>query len=237
MYTGSKNLHLFFGHQSVGADLLCGLTELKEDIGAPVPELVELTEFECTQSNFTLVHTRVGTNGDPVSKLIAFRQLLDSSKLSTVDAALLKFCYVDVTTLSAARSLVNTYASFMEELTKRHSRLRIVHCTIPLRLLPSGPYAFLRRAMGHQHPQYQANLAREWFNEQLRSEHAGDDLFDLALLESTSRSGQRCMHDIGGDRVPSLAPEWTSDGGHLNECGRKMLATEFFNFLSALGTH
>lgn len=237
MSTESKTFRVFFGHQSVGADMLAGLKQLR-GATAGVPDIVEVAEHGPTQSSLVLVHGRLGTNGDPGSKLVAFQQSLNSPELASVDVAILKFCYVDLTTMAAAKSLVSAYGPFMDALAERHSRLRIAHCTIPLRRLPNGPYASLRRSLGHRHPQHDANLAREWFNDRIRSDHLGrGNLFDLALLESTRRDGRRCLHEVGGDRIPSLAPEWTSDGGHLNESGRKMVANAFLKFLSALGTH
>jgi hypothetical protein len=104
-----------------------------------------------------------------------------------------------------------------------------------LRSLPEGPYAWLRRALGHRHPAIAANRARDWFNRKLRERFGpGHRLFDLAALESRRANGKPCELIDAGTPVPSLAREWTYDGGHLNDRGRTMAAAAFLEFLQTL---
>lgn len=230
----------FFAHQSVGADILTGIDELaRTDPGiaqvCELPQAQARGQLDLTHS-LLILHQRVGTNREPLGKIAAFRAVLDAKHRPEVDVALLKFCYVDITTQAEAEALWRHYEAAIEELSTVHPGVQLVHCTVPLRSLPEGPYAWLRRrVLGHRHPAFAANRARDWFNGQLRERFgSGHRLFDLAALESRRANGKPCELIDAGTRVPSLAREWTYDGGHLNDQGRTMAAAAFLEFLQTL---
>jgi hypothetical protein len=229
----------FFAHQSVGADILTGIEELART-GPRIAQVCELSpaqarsELDLTHS-LLILHQRVGTNREPLGKIAAFRAMLAAKHRPEVDVALLKFCYVDIATPAEAEALWRHYETAIEELSTAHPGVQLVHCTVPLRSLPEGPYAWLRRrVLGHRHPAFAANRARDWFNRQLRERFGGRRLFDLAALESRRANGKPCELIDAGTRVPSLAREWTYDGGHLNDRGRTMAAAAFLEFLQTL---
>jgi hypothetical protein len=232
-------MRTFFAHQSVGADILAGIEQLTRT-GSRVAQVLDLAqardniEPDLTHS-LLIIHERVGANREPLTKIAGFRAVLDAKLRPEVDVALLKFCYVDITTQAEAETLWRHYETAIEELSTVHPGVRLVHCTVPLRSLPEGPYAWLRRALGHRHPAIAANRARDWFNRQLRERFGKSHrLFDLAALESRRANGKPCELMDAGTRVPSLAREWTYDGGHLNEPGRTMAAAAFLEFLQTL---
>ena len=59
-------------------------------------------------------------------------------------------------------------------------------------------------------------------------------VFDLATLESTRPDGSRSFFTRGADTAYTLAEEYTSDGGHLNEAARRMVAEQLLIFLARL---
>ncbi|MET0532697.1 MAG: hypothetical protein ABW171_00595 [Steroidobacter sp.] len=234
----------FFAHQSVGADILAGVDELVRR-GSYVAQVLDLAQLRggleshstdvLRKGGHIIVHERMGINREPLTKITAFRDLLTAKHRPEIDLALLKFCYVDIATQAEAEQLWRHYETAIEQLSTVLPSIRLVHCTVPLRSLPEGPYAWLRRALGHRHPTIVGNRARDWFNRQLR-EHfgAGRELFDLAALQSQRADGKVCELNDNGARVPSLAREWTYDGGHFNERGRTMAAAAFLEFLQTL---
>lgn len=230
---------VFFGHQSVGQDLVTGVTELATP-GGDTTEVTHLPKYRPTvpagtARTLTLVHERVGRNREPSTKLAHFEELLRAWPGVQPDVALLKFCYIDVERQGDAERLWNEYQASLSRLQQRHPHTRFVHCTVPLRALPFGLYARLRRMLGHRHPQVAANRAREWFNDRLRERYARDGLlFDLARTEALGADGEPCTVRESGEPVRSLAPEWTYDGGHLNARGRTMAATAFLHFFQTL---
>lgn len=236
-------MRTFFAHQSVGADILAGIEQLARN-GSRVARVLDLAragagiEPDLTHS-LLIIHERIGANREPLTKIAAFRAVLDAKQRPEFDLALLKFCYVDITTQAEAEALWRHYETSIAELSTVHPEVHLVHCTVPLRSLPEGPYAWLRRtlrnSLGHGHPAIAANGARDWFNRKLRERFGGGrTLFDLAALESRRANGKPCELIDAGTRVPSLAREWTYDGGHLNDRGRTMAAAAFLDFLQTL---
>ena len=219
----------------MGADLLAGIEDLGRANGRVEAQISSLGHAATTTHPLVIIHQRVGANREPLTKIAAFHDILASPAGAGFDVALLKFCYVDIASLGDAERLWGHYEPAIEQLSAVHRSTRLVHCTTPLRLLPGGPYAWLRRALRRKHPGFEANRARDWFNERLRQRYAScGRLFDLAALESRHSDGRRCDRNHRGVIAPSLAPEWTYDGGHLNERGRTMAAAAFLEFLQAL---
>jgi hypothetical protein len=226
----------FFAHQSVGANILTGLEDLAQRGHAAV-QILDLTRAHqpLPAQALLIIHQCIGVNREPLTKIAAFRELLNAKHRPEVDVALLKFCYVDINTQDDAETLWKHYEAAIEQLSTDQPGVQLVHCTVPLRSLPEGPYAWLRRAQGHRHPAIIGNRARDWFNRQLRAHcGGGHDLFDLAAVQSRGPDGRPCELIDGDTRVPSLAPHWTNDGGHLNERGRTMAAAAFLEFLRTL---
>ena len=226
----------FFAHQSVGANILTGLSELAQQ-GRTTVHVLDLTRAHEPHPAQPLLifHEYIGVNREPLTKIAAFRELLNAKHRPEIDVALLKFCYVDISTQHDAESLWKHYEAAIQQLATEQPGVQLVHCTVPLRSLPEGPYAWLRRALGHRHPAIVGNRARDWFNRQLRAHcGSGHDLFDLAAVQSRGPDGRPCEIIDGDIRVPSLARHWTYDGGHLNERGRTMAAAAFLEFLQTL---
>lgn len=198
--------------------------------------VLDLTRAHEPQPTHPLLifHECIGTNREPLTKIAAFRDVLNANHRLDIDVALLKFCYVDIATQAEAESLWTHYEAAIEQLSTDQPGVQLVHCTVPLRSLPEGPYAWLRSALGHRHPAIAGNRARDWFNRQLRASFGGHELFDLAAVQSRRPDGRPCELIDGGTRVPSLARQWTYDGGHLNERGRTIAAAAFLEFLQTL---
>jgi len=111
-----------------------------------------------------------------------------------------------------------------------------VHVTVPLTAeeknssFTDSAKTTLRRMLGRE-----ANVKRNEFNQLLRETYAGKEpLFDLAEVESTRADGKRSYYTRGFDKVYTLAPEWTTDGGHLNEEGRRAAAQKLLQVLAGL---
>lgn len=69
----------------------------------------------------------------------------------------------------------------------------------------------------------------------LRAEYEDKEpIFDLAAIESMSPGGKREIFEKDGSTFYSLAPAYTDDGGHLNEIGSKIVASELLYFLANL---
>jgi hypothetical protein len=221
--TRSASVLILFGHQSVGQNIIDGIGEMSRR-GVETPEVIEWGGPVVRQSGMSLCHFRVGSNGQPLTKLQDFEDKVASEFGQGAQAAVFKFCYVDVEDESFVGPLFDEYVQTMERLQRRRPELTLGHVTIPLRSVPTGLVSTARRLLGQRHPQLARNRARHAFNIRMRERYSGTStLFDLAAIES-------------GDRVtdPALLSSYTEDGGHLNERGRRVVAEGFLDFLDRL---
>jgi hypothetical protein len=222
---------VFFGHQSVGMNLLEGVRRLAQQEGAAF-RVVETTDPSALVPA-TLAHSFMAENGDPERKLVSFESVLDSGIGDVADVALLKFCYVDFGLTTDTESLFAKYQAMLARQRARHPRLAFVHVTVPLTTVQGGPRALLKRALGRLPAGLAENAKREEYSERLRRAYAGKEpVFDLARLESTTPDGSVASASDGVREVPSLVAVYTDDGGHLNQDAQLRLARELLSVLA-----
>ena len=76
------------------------------------------------------------------------------------------------------------------------------------------------------------NSARKILNEKIREKYESTGrLFDIAAIESTYPDGRRSTYSKSGKTYYSLSSDYTYDGAHLNETGRKLVAKELLLML------
>ena len=219
---------IYFGHQSVGANLLEGIADLAAEQAVPVRIVRADRASDVPPATFG--HTFVPENGAPLEKLKNFRAALGSAP---VDVALLKFCYVDIEAGTDVRALFAAYRETLAELRRSHPATVFVHVTLPLTGEPTGWKALAKRLLGRSPAGMAENLRREEYNRLLRAAFAGrEPLFDLALIESTAPDGTPVRERWQGVAAPALAPQYAEDGGHLNAEGRRRAARELIAVLA-----
>lgn len=222
---------IFFAHQSVGANILDGMKQLAaaEGVALRIAEVPKASAI----SRDTLGHLFVPENGAPLQKLENFRAALDGA---SVDVALLKFCYVDIDAATDAGALFERYRATLGDLRRKNPRTVFIHVTLPLTTEQTGWKAWAKQALGRAPHGTVENLRRQEYNAMLRKAYAGrEPLFDLARIESIAPDGRLVTVSWNGRRAPALAPEYTDDGGHLNERGRLRVARELVRVLAAAG--
>jgi hypothetical protein len=227
-----REKRIFFAHQSVGEDLLDGLRQL----GARHPELAPTFAESSTPGALRpgrWAHVRVGANGDPLGKLRHLRALVDGGIGATADVVLFKLCYADVGAGTPVESLVRELAVAFRTLRTRHPATTFVAMTVPLTAAQRGPKAALKRLLGRPPGGAAENARRQALNGRIRTSLAA--VFDLAHFESLDPAGQRAEVALGHQRVPVLARENTSDGGHLVPEARVRIARRLVEFVAGLG--
>jgi len=106
-----------------------------------------------------------------------------------------------------------------------------------LKKTKASPKSFIKRLLGRDDGFFdnKHNVARNEFNELIRKEYMGKDaVFDIAGIESTYTDAARETFSQNGKTYYSLVPDYTNDGGHLNELGRKRLAEGLLRLLAGL---
>jgi len=221
-------LRIFFGHQSVGGNVLDGLQRLSAAQGAPVSVR---ESSQAALSGPGLAHAYLGTNGDPASKLAAFDRALGPS--ANVEVALVKLCYVDISERTDVQQLFAAYQATVAAVRARHPGLVLVHVTTPLVADQGWLKTTAKRLLGKGNGAIADNRRREAYNELLRKTYQGrEPIFDLARLESTRPDGSPERSSYQGADVPALVPGYTDDGSHLNAAGQERAARELVRVLA-----
>ncbi len=230
---GRKNV--FFGHQSVGQNLVVGLSEILDENPEIKLNIVESTEFnEMASGNF--FHGKIGQNIRPLSKIESFSEIITTNEGKNIDIAFIKFCYVDLMAQSDPVELFEAYTRAMETLRQRMPEIVFIHVTIPIESLPRGAKNMIKEGVKkvlRRPGVYERNLVRHRYNEMLRSAYEGKEpIFDIARLESTNPQGCTVFRAVGSEKVPFMDARFTADGGHLNKLARKRIAEQLLIVLA-----
>ncbi len=223
---------VFFGHQSVGANILDGVRELAAQEGVPL-RLVEVKAAGAVAPG-TFGHAFIPENGQPERKLAGLEAALGQGP-AAVEVAFLKLCFVDVEGKTDARALFERYQATLRTLQARHPRTTFVHLTVPLTTVQAGWKAWVKALLGRTPYGFEENARREEYNALVRQAYQGKEpLLDVARLESTAPDGRAETSAAKGRTVPSMHPAYTDDGGHLGPTGRRVVARALLRLLADL---
>lgn len=223
---------VFFGHQSVGNNIIDGLEDFYANSNMKRP-VVKGASDVAGDDRF-LAHAMLGVNGDPQSKIDEFRTLLVHGLANRTDIVVLKFCYVDVTSGSDVRQVFEAYSTAMDDLSRDYPDIQIVYTTVPLSTEATWK-SRLKAAITRSIPPYTAdNIAREQYNSMVRERYGSTGrLFDIARVESTRADGSRVQGERDGREYFSLDQRIAADSGHLNDDGARLAADEFVRLVAS----
>jgi hypothetical protein len=226
---------IYFGHQSVGFNIMDGITDLMKENPQIKLNIVETSN----QADFKVgifAHSRVGKNRDCKSKNNELMDFMRKGIGKKADLAFFKYCYVDITARTDIDKTFDEYKKTMTVMKNEYPSATFIHITTPLvSLKPTGLKAWIKKIIGRFDGNVEDNIKRNKFNERMRKEFGKKDhMFDLATIESTYPDGKRCTFNKDGKTHYAMVPTYTNDGGHLNELGRKVVAQQLLIFLAEL---
>jgi len=225
---------IFFGHQSVGFNIIDGIKDVIQKNNRISLEIVE-TDDPADFNRPIFGHARAGENTKPNTKCDDFKKMLQSGIGDSVDIAFLKFCYVDMSQKFDEQEVFDYYKRTLSQLQALYPHLKFVHLTLPLKSNQAGLKGWVKSLIGSPLGNSVDNICRNRFNDLMRGEYEGQaPLFDLALYESTLPNGRRQVFVHQDTTYFSMAPQYTNDGGHLNESGRVWIAEQLLIFLTKL---
>jgi hypothetical protein len=198
-------MNVFFGHRSVGANIVeMGMPAVYQDFGLAVPG-----ESFSDQS--------LDQTDDPSTKIADFdRWVRDEGVGGTADLAFMKLGYIDILAETDVQGVFDRYRSTMDALEADYPEVVFLHATVSVTAwVPED------------------NAAIERFNVLMRDRYGSSGLvFDLAATVSTCADGVPLRDETEqGEIYYSICPEYTHDGGHLNELGAKVAAEEMLRVL------
>jgi len=224
-----NNKTIFFGHKSVGNNIIDGIRDLVDSHDYINLRIYE-TKVADRVNGAMFVHAPVGRNMEPESKIAEFKKIMEGGFAEKVDIAFFKFCYADIVSHSNPDAILAVYCETMEELKARFPEVIFVHVTVPLLAPPKTMKGILKvkikRVLGRS-TVLDDNRVRARYNELLRERFPGKEpLFDLAEYEALGPDGLRYYILWKGYEVPILVNSYTDDGGHLNVLGRRYVAEQ-----------
>ena len=215
---------IFFGHQSVGKNILQGLAALQNNH----PRIrVNVLDYPERTDGKVFLHAPIGRNEDPESKITGFVEYMNNGLGEEAGIAFFKFCYVDIKAETNVGELLQSYKRAMDELARTYPRTKFLHTTVPLTVVQKGPKAWIKKTIGRPIGGYADNIQRNRYNELLRQTYGMNaPLFDIAAVEATLADGSKNQFNDNGKKYDALVPEYASDGRHLNNIGSRLVAAE-----------
>lgn len=222
---------VFFGHKSVGYNILDAIPGVFEEGGVPVPAVVE---SRVAPSGPAIVHTAIGENGHPLEKIAEFDRVMRGGMADAVDVAVLKLCYVDFREARVdVGEVFAAYRDTLAALARDYPDTAFVAATTPL-TADRGPLGKVRAAIGRGDtlgPEH--NVVRQQFNALMRAEYTRPGtLFDIGAVQSTDADGARVAFERDGDTFYAMDQAYASDPGHLNAHGAAIAASAFVAVLA-----
>jgi hypothetical protein len=215
---------VFFGHQSVGMNILDGVAPVFSAHGVQAPPIEQRRTATDAAGGF-VAHALIGQNTDPLQKVQDFDAVIRGGMGEQVDVAVMKFCYIDITPDTDVEALFATYRDTITGLEKDYPRVTFIKATVPLTTEPGTLGRIKQRLSGNTGYGRAANATRERLNELIRREYPADHLFDLAAVESSTPQGARVSGRHQGQPYFALYSGYASDSGHLGPDGSQRAAT------------
>lgn len=222
---------IFFGHQSVGFNIIDGMAEVMRSY--PVISLrITRTSDPLAFDKPVFAHTSIGTNGQPLSKISQFDSLIENGLGNKFDIAFFKMCFIDFNGATDVTQLFQNYSRTMDALAAKFPHVRFIHCTVPLTVRDNGVRGTIKRLLGRDVNDVN-NEKRGDFNDLMREKYRKEgSLFDLAEFESTYPDNSREVFRHKDKTIYFLVKSYSSDGAHLNEVGKRLLAEKLLVFLA-----
>ena len=102
--------------------------------------------------------------------------------------------------------------------------MTIVHFTEPLTSVQTGPKAWIKKIIGRTIGGVDDNIKR----------NGKEPVFDIVRIQSTFPDGTRATLIRDGKTYHYLVPDYTYEGGHLNEKGGKTVVEQLLILLANL---
>ncbi len=225
---------IYFGHQSVGYNIVDGIKDIMKENPQIKLNIVE-TNDPADFNTGLFAHSRVGKNNDPKAKNDDFANLIKKGLGDKADIAFFKYCYVDANARTDVKRVFEDYENTMEQLKNEYPKTKFVHVTMPLTTVQSGAKAWVKGFLGKSIGGYDDNIQRNNYNKLLRKIYMDKEIiFELASIESTYDNKRREIFESDRMTYRALIPDYSYDGKHLNERGRKIVAENLLILLAGI---
>ena len=224
--------YIYFGHQSVGWNIIEGIIEINKRYPDVKLKIVEINRNEHLPDVPSFVHAYIGRNTDPLLKIKEFSRFIEKEN-GNIGIAFFKLCYIDFDDGTDIRDIFNNYKITMNRLKSQYPNITFIHFTVPLTTSKPNMKSWIKKLMGRRDIPSIQNVKRNLYNDMLRNEYSGKEpFFDLADIESIREDGSRSSFEENGKTYYTLADAYTEDGGHLNNIGKHLVAGKLLVYLA-----
>lgn len=242
-FTKLSDKYIFFGHQSLGANILNGIQDIINIQNDNNHFSIVNTHLPKHLDSPALYHSFIGENLDPISKINEFKKILLDEQLGDfLDIAFFKFCYVDIKRNTDIKAIFTDYKKAIEEIQSAYPNIKIIHFTAPLKahkiklqkhLIKGMKYIVKNKVLGDLD-----NVKRNQYNQLIRGKFGNNgNLFDLAELECHNNDNSESSFRYGHTYYSCLSRDLTEDGGHLNHSGQLKIGSDLLKFLVKITTN
>jgi hypothetical protein len=211
----AASLKWYFAHASVGANMVDGLMDLGKKDGKAYPySTVFSDKAPPTETKPGTVYEHNRGNPGWQAKFDQFASCVSNGwHYPKVNIAMNKLCYIDQTASFKyyIRSMTNLEAAFPNTV--------FVYMTMPL-MTETDTDNYLRNGFNDN--------VRQW------TKQNGRVLFDIADIEAHDPNGAPVTFSSRNRTCQRLCDAYTTDGGHLNDAGRQLVARGFYALAAAL---
>lgn len=243
MLTRAAQARIFFGHQSVGNNIVGGIAAAYTAAGLPTPRVID-TRTAPADANPVFMENGIAENYEPIDKIDDFAAIMNGAMSSEVDVAFMKLCYVDVDASSSENDpdiLFAHYQSVLASLEAAHPNVLFLHLGMPVRTdgnaVEVAPSAIsnVTGNLGIAPDSLPTWMKRERYNSFMRANYGSTGRhWDLAARESAVGNGNVLARLYNSTYyVHTMNPAYASDGAHLNATGAQYMATELMKFIGA----
>lgn len=214
---------VFFGHQSVGANVLDAVPAVFAAHGMQPPPTVA-SRSRPPGPDGSIVHALIGENEKPLVKIADFDSIMRGGMAEQVDVAMMKLCYIDIRADTDVEELFTAYRDTLTALQRDYPDVSFVAVTVPLTTELRLRTRIKGLVTGSDRFGPAENARRERLNALVRRAFSDACRFDLAAVESTAPDGSRVRGSFEGDDYFSLHDGYASDLGHLTADGSRQTA-------------
>ena len=140
--TAVARTRVLLGHFSVGMNVLEAVPGVYADHGVSAPP-IEQGRAEPGANGGFISHKFIGEDVKPLLKLEDFDRTMRGGMGRQVDVALMKFCWVDISSTTDVDTLFARYRDTMAALERDFPNVTFIHVTVPLTTEP-GLYTELK---------------------------------------------------------------------------------------------
>ncbi len=224
--------NIFFGHRSVGENIIQGVREIISKNNTRKLVILKMDSINQIPEKYFL-DANIGSNGDPKSKINDFNRIVNLLAPKDLNIAMMKLCYADIKDETNLNEVFKYYSSVIDSIKLKYPNLIIIHFTVPFTSQRTFLMSIKDFIKGRPNNSQLDNVARNKYNLLLLSKYSQNEIFDLAKIESTNPNGKREEFNYQGKVYNSLINDYSIDGGHLNEEGRRIIAEKFISYLAS----